>query len=203
MNNLAAWILISIFLLFILSFIFVITVYGVFGIDYKYKPTIKVNCYNELIKMIKSGSSLCVGDVAILKDTKQRYILTSIDPKSSRHWKEIAPSSCIDTKKIGFSAPGVKFRDHNMDLYKHEVIICRTHEFSKTVSYKQAMAVRRDRFPQVGKLVIDNDINLWEVLEVNEKSYRLKSCGVERIVTDYDIFGVVDGTFDYYYKGDF
>lgn len=203
MNNLAFWILISMFLiLFLVSLIFVATSLGV---GHKgYNPTIKANCYNELIKMIRSGSSLCIGDVAILKNTKQRYILTSIDPKSSKHWKEIAPPKCINKQRLYFSAPGVKFRDHNQDIYKHEVIICRTNEFSKKlVSYRQAMAVRRDKFPRVGDLVVDNNIDLWEVLEVNEKGCRLKSGGIEWIVTDYDIFGVIEGTFDFYYKGDF
>lgn len=204
MNNLAGWILISMFLIpFLVTLIVVITNLRVVG-RRGYIPDIKVSCYNELLKMIQSGSNLCIGDVAILKDTKQRYILTTIDPKASKHWKEIAPPKCINNQRTYFSAPRVKFRNHNNDIYEHEVIICRTHEFSKRqVSYRQAMAVRRDKFPQVGDLVIDNNIDLWEVLEINEKGYRLKSSGIERITTDYDIFGVVDGTFDYYYKGDF
>ena len=65
------------------------------------------------------------------------------------------------------------------------------------------MGVERDKFPSINRLVVDNKMDLWKVLDVKEDHYILEARGRKRKATDYDIYGVVDSTFDYYYTGDF
>lgn len=168
----------------------------------KYRPKFTVKCYNDLLKSLSTVKNLSVGDVVKVKETKRHYILVSLDWDFD-NWKEIAPNHDINNKCRYFKAPGIRFTTYQGDAYEKDVIICRTSEFQSYVKYRQAMGVERDKFPSINRLVVDNNMDLWKVLDVKEDHYILEARGRKRKATDYDIYGVVDSTFDYYYTGDF
>ena len=191
-----AYILASLLVLFIILCLFADVL-----VD-KYRPKFTVNCYNDLIKSLSTVKNLSVGNVVKVKETKRHYILVSLGWNYDNSWKEIAPSRDINNKYRYFKAPGIRFTSQG-DTYEKDVIICRTSEFQSYVKYRQAMGVERDQFPSINRLIVDNNMDLWKVLDIKEGYYILEAKGRKRKATDYDIYGVVDSTFDYYYKGDF
>lgn len=172
------------------------------GIFKKDKIDHKFPHWNDLINYLNSGKEQFKGMVILIEDSKRLYIQTDIDSSKpiSELFKEIAPRSQIDPyyDKVTPSCRA-NFIENDGRPYTGEIFIAHGYNFiNKGIKHGQIIGVRRDEFPKISNVVMDNEFVLWLVMgKTSEGRYELERPEEKRkkIAQDRDIYGVVDGPF--------
>lgn len=117
-------------------------------------------------------SKVWVGMIVELEDTKSKYILTSVDFDSTDSWDLWKPYT--DLNKL-YIEPNIKVTLHkaNNTPYvldkNHLLIISNDDEFdNKNVRKGSIISLNIARVPEVGDIVIDVDLVLWQVKSIND-----------------------------------